>query len=72
MTVRRSLLIVLAALFALALNLYLAAQQLWHHAAKADGRFAAADRCEPDASALQGPKVNPNKMLFISCGGFLD
>jgi hypothetical protein len=72
MTMKRSLLIALAALFALAFNLYLAAQQFWNHATKADGRLAAADKCEPGDSALQGPKVNPNKMLFISCGGFLD
>jgi hypothetical protein len=72
MTMKRSLLIALAALFALAFNLYLAAQQFWHHTAKADGRLAAADRCEPGDSVSQVHKVNPNKMLFISCGGFLD
>jgi hypothetical protein len=72
MTMKRPLLIVLATLFALAFNLYLAAQQFWHYATKADGRLAAADRCEPGDSATQGQRANPNKMLFISCGGFLD
>jgi len=73
MSVRRSILIVAAFVFAALLSVYLFVQELWNHAVRDPGRLAAADRCEPDASgAEQTQRVNPNKMLFISCGGFLD
>ena len=34
-------------------------------------KLSAGDQCSDEATASQ-PKVNPNKMLFVSCGGFLE
>ncbi len=64
---KKVLLLVFAGLAALALNLYLYAQAFLQHVS--GGSVARADECLPGDGA---PKENPNKMLFISCGGFLE
>ncbi len=65
----RSVLLVLVTVFGLALSLYMYAQDFFH--AKSDGRLSVADQCENPALENAG-KENPNKMLFISCGGFFE
>ena len=54
--------------FALVLSAYLYGQSLWH-AFLHKTSLAKADQCD---DLDQGAIVNPNKMLFISCGGFID
>lgn len=73
MTIQRSILIITAFVFAAFLNAYLFVQSVWGHVTKHPGQLAMGDACESDSATGQHTqRVNPNKMLFISCGGFLD
>ena len=55
---------------ALAFGLILSAYLFTHELVTTTlAHFAKADQCD---DATQGEAVNPNKMLFISCGGFID
>jgi len=51
------------------LNLYLFAHTLLKSVIAS--KFAVADSCD-EKSAPSSPKENPNRMLFVGCGGFLD
>lgn len=62
-------LIVAAVLFVMALYAYLYIRQFF--TPKYSSRAIVSDAC-PDPSAAQATKQNPNKMLFVSCGGFID
>ena len=68
MNIRRLSLIVVALAFSVLLNLYLFAHALWKSAAP---KLAVGDSCD-EKSVSSSPKENPNKMLFISCGGFIE
>lgn len=73
MVLKRHALIVASLAFAALLNAYLFAHAFWSNLTKSSGSLSVASECAPDASGVQqSHKVNPNKMLFISCGGFLD
>ncbi len=69
MNIRRISLIFAALAFSILLNLYLFPNALWKSAVAP--KLAAGDSCD-EGSVPSSPKVNPNKMLFISCGGFID
>lgn len=66
---RKHVLIIGALAFALALNGYIYFQQSFLKNLFAD-KSKLSESC-PDPSA-QSQVQNPNKTLFISCGGFLD
>jgi hypothetical protein len=72
MAVRRYLLVVAAFVFALLLSAYLYMHSLWSASMQRWGKVSVSDECEDGTGAQQTSKINPNKMLFISCGGFLD
>ena len=67
---KRSFLLVLAAIFGVGLNSYLIVYAFcgdtWTH------YFKSMIGNESKTDAEQSAKTNPNKMLFISCGGFLE
>jgi len=69
MNIRVRSLVVVALVLFVPLNLYLFAHALWKSGVAP--KVAVADSCD-DRSAQSSPKENPNKMLFIGCGGFLD
>jgi hypothetical protein len=70
-TIAQSFLSVCALVFGLVMGAYLMLYKWAHAAALPHGSSGIADACEDPGSASV-PKVNPNKMLFISCGGFLE
>ena len=67
--VRRMILVASAFAFTAILFAYLYVQQLFTQNA---AKLTLGGECADDAGPLQVQKVNPNKILFISCGGFLD
>jgi|GEM_PF-2272963 len=68
--IARPLLLLAAFFFALGLQAYLWYQTLTHKSL-ANPKLSKADTCEdPEANAALVQKENPNKLLFISCGGF--
>lgn len=69
--IRHGVLVVAASAFMVVLSVYLYVQQLFAHSS-ASPKFASGGECVDDNAVQQGQRVNPNKMLFISCGGFLD
>ena len=69
MNIRRIPLIVAALAFSVLFNLYFYAHALWKSGVAP--KVAVTDSCD-DRSARSSLKENPNKMLFIGCGGFLD
>ena len=70
MSIKRSFLIILAAIFALLFNAYMFFHGLLH---KDGSRIALGYSDKYDGeTASQSAKNNPNKMLFVSCGGFLE
>ena len=69
-TIRKAALVGVAFMFAGLLYAYVYVQQFF---TRNDApKLASGDECAPDTSLQQVPKQNPNKMLFISCGGFLE
>ena len=71
MSIRASLLFVIAIGFSLALNVYLRAHALLNKDVSGT-RLTTGNECTDDPHAYETQKTNPNKMLFISCGGFLE
>lgn len=73
MTIKRTLLFVLAVVFTTALAALLFFQDLIHKV-RAQIKVSAntKDQCTDDVLSAMEPKNNPNKVLFISCGGFWD
>jgi len=65
--VSRLFLFVVASVFALGLQAYLLVQSMLHKTPSSTN-FAKADECEDPAAMTS--QENPNKLLFISCGGF--
>ncbi len=73
MNAKRALIVTVAFIFALLLNAYLFVHMLWNASIHKLGKTSVAhNECEDGSATEQGKKVNPNKMLFISCGGFLE
>lgn len=70
-TLSRPLVSVCALVFGLVMGAYLMLYEWVQAATLSQGSLSIADTCENPASA-SAHKENPNKMLFISCGGFLD
>lgn len=68
MSLKRAMLYSTAVLFGLVVTAYVYTHALLQNLAHG-AKLSAADHCEDSSAA---PKANPNKMLFISCGGFLD
>jgi hypothetical protein len=67
MRVRRVFLVAIAGVFALLLNVYVVVSALMNRSDA--GTKLTADECaDPDIQT----QTNPNKMLFMSCGGFLE
>ncbi len=63
-------LLALASLFSLVLMFYVFVYDLLH--AKSGGSLALSDDQCTDPAQQGVKKENPNKLLFISCGGFLE
>jgi hypothetical protein len=59
-----------AVLFGLILSVYLFVHELVVHVVYAARSSALGQACTDPS--IQAPKDNPNKVLFISCGGFLE
>lgn len=72
MSIRRSALFVIAFAFALLLNAYFFMHMVWNRALFQQGKISKGDQCGDDVIGQTAPRTNPNKMLFISCGGFLE
>ena len=70
MNVRRLPLVLLAIVLAAVLNAYLFFQAAVQKIS-ASGKVSIENECT-DPSGVSLKKENPNKMLFISCGGFLE
>ncbi|OGG79626.1 hypothetical protein A3A39_02255 [Candidatus Kaiserbacteria bacterium RIFCSPLOWO2_01_FULL_54_13] len=51
---------------------YIALRQLFHERLSERAAGVTALACSKDRNAASIKKDNPHKMLFISCGGFLD
>ena len=68
-TLKKASLVVLALIFSAVLVALLFAQDLIHKTRTQMSKLSLA-QCEEDYKAVS--KENPNKMLFVSCGGFLD
>ena len=69
MRISRALMMVAATAFALGLNVYLVMHALMSKGSA--GQKLASEECvNPDTAAPS--QTNPNKLLFISCGGFID
>jgi len=66
----KTALIALASLFSLALMVYVFVYDLIH--AKSGGVLSRVDDQCNDPAQQGAQKENPSKMLFISCGGFLE
>lgn len=70
MNLRRAPFYVLAALFALALNAYVLFNEVMQKA-HSNGKLSLTNTNEcDDPSQNNAPAENPNKLLFVSCGGF--
>lgn len=63
------ILAVLAVIFAIVLNVYVLVHALFTKRADSGVKLAANNCSDPTGTEL---KVNPNKMFFISCGGFFE
>jgi len=70
MATKRGLLVIAAFIFSLVLAAYLFTYGLWKSVFHS-GKLSLTNECT-DPTAESGARVNPNKMLFISCGGFID
>lgn len=69
MAFKRAFLVPAAIMFAMLLSAYIFSRDVVRSLV-GGGKLSAAE-CT-DAAAAQTTSQNPNKMLFISCGGFLD
>lgn len=67
-TIRRAGAAVAVITLATILSLYVYVQRFFTR--NTSGKLVIGYQCTPDGVALQEQKINPNKMLFISCGGF--
>lgn len=70
MGAKRYILFGLAAISTVALNTYFFSQSIFASASESP-KLATADQCV-DEKAEAAPAENPNKVLFVSCGGFLE
>ncbi len=66
LSVRRAVLAILGAMLVLFAAAYLYMQAFWHGVP--GNKVSVDDQCKDPGAQ----KENPNKMLFISCGGFLE
>jgi hypothetical protein len=71
MGIPKRFLILLAFCFALVLNVYLFLHEFLTRDTSSI-RIIADKECKNNPNALTEQKTNPHKILFISCGGFLD
>lgn len=67
--VARYALFAAAFVFAFGLQAYLLVQSVLSKPS-AGTKLTKADDCEDSATTPAAPQENPNKLLFISCGGF--
>lgn len=65
----RTLLFVPALLFGFILSAYLSFHEWWDGGALKKAKLAGG-QCEDES--VHAPKANPNKMLFINCGGYME
>jgi hypothetical protein len=72
MSLRKVPILVVAALFSLLLNAYLFLQTLMVEGDSKAQKLSMGDECKNAPDSQVSAKTNPNKMLFISCGGFLE
>lgn len=69
MSLKRGVIVLLAFVFAIFLNVYLYLHSVLR-ATFAGRTNTVSNACEDTQDPAE--KVNPNKLLFISCGGFFD
>ena len=69
MTIKRGALVVFGVLFVAALGVYLFVHNLYQ---RTFAKVSLGNQNECADPILAKTTTNPNKMLFISCGGFLE